>query len=379
MKYNTALPYIPVEDVKSIISEVEDIIAGNALLTRGPRVREFEELFSAYVGTKYGVALNSGTSALEVALKAIGIKHGDEVIVPVQTFVSTGSCVMNNGGTPVFCGIDENHLMSFKDLKNRITDRTKAVIIVHFCGMIHPEILEMKHYLADRNIVLIEDAAHAHGAKIDDLYAGNIGDLGCFSFFATKIMTTGGEGGMIATNDESLYHLCASLGAIGIDKQAPVEIYPNAGSNNRMTEIQALVGITQLRRLDSFVSHRNEIVNMYKDLLTPLSSRSIINFQNVPPHILHPYWRFMVSINIESISRATIREKLRVNGINIDWPYSPLLHLQPVFSDFEKGSYVDSEDLASRHFCLPVHLNIQSEDVMFISEKLIACFTGNDQ
>ena len=379
MKYNSAFPYIPEQDVKSIIPEVEKIIAGNALLTRGPRVNEFEELFSGYVGTQYGVALNSGTSALEVALKAIGIENGDEVIVPVQTFVSTGSCVVNKGGTPVFCGIDENHLMSFDDLKNRITDRTKAVIIVHFCGMIHPEILEMKHYLTERNIVLIEDAAHAHGAKIDDLYAGNIGDLGCFSFFATKIMTTGGEGGMITTNDEGLYHLCSSIGAIGIDKQASVEIYPNAGSNNRMTELQALVGITQLRRLNSFVSHRNEVVHTYKDILTPLSTRGIIKYQNVPSNTMHPYWRFMVMLRDDSISRETIREKLRVDGINIDWPYHPLLHRQPVFSDFEKGSYVDSEDLASRHFCLPVHLNIQSEDVMFISEKLIACFTGNDQ
>ena len=185
------------DEVKAVIS----CYLHGSLSIQKP-VIEFEKQFSEYIGTNYGVAVNSGTSALEICLKAIDIKNGDEVIVPVQPFVSTGSCIVNNGGTPVFCEIDENHLMGFDDLKRKITNKTKAVIIVHFCGLIHPDNLKIRKYLKDKDIFLIEDAAHAHGAKVDDLYAGNIGDFGCFSFYSTKIMTTGGEGGAILTNSK---------------------------------------------------------------------------------------------------------------------------------------------------------------------------------
>ena len=229
MKYNVALPFFHKEDIENILPQLEEILKGNALFTKGNRVIEFEKLFSKYIGTNYGVAVNSGTSALEITLKAIGIKKGDEVIIPVQTFISTGSCIVNNNGTPVFCEINENHLMDFNDLKEKITNKTKAVIIVHFCGLIHPDILQMRKYLKDKNIFLIEDAAHAHGAKVDDIYAGNIGDFGCFSFYSTKIMTTGGEGGFITVNNPDYFNLCASLSAIGINKQSQTEIIPLLG------------------------------------------------------------------------------------------------------------------------------------------------------
>ena len=208
MKYNTASPYFFDEDIDDILPKIKKILKGDGLLTKGPKVKEFEKLFSQYVASKYCIAVNSGTSALEIVLKAIGINTSDEVIIPAQTFVSTGSCVTNNGGTPIFCEIDENYLMDFDDLKRKITAKTKAVIIVHYCGLIHPKILEIKAYLKERNIYFIEDAAHAHGAKIDDKFAGNIGDFGCFSFYSTKIMTTGGEGGAITLNNENYFNLC---------------------------------------------------------------------------------------------------------------------------------------------------------------------------
>ena len=248
MKYRTAIPHFPKEDIKQIINEYREIFEGNSLFAKGPKVDEFEKMFSNYTGSEYGIAVNSGTSALEICLKAIGVSKGDEVIVPVQTFVSTGSSVVNNGGTPIFCGIDENHLIDINDLKNKITPATKAVIIVHFCGLIHPQIIELKNFLEKKKIILIEDAAHAHGAKIGNISAGNIGDFGCFSFYSTKIMTTAGEGGFITTNDLNYYNLCSSISAIGIDKESKEEIYHLSGSNYRMTEVQAIAGLTQLNR-----------------------------------------------------------------------------------------------------------------------------------
>ena len=374
MNYNTALPFFPKEDIDNIIPQLKEILEGNGLFTKGPQVKEFEKLFSNYIGSNYGVAVNSGTSALEIALKAIDIKSGDEVIIPTQTFVSTGSCVVNNGGTPVFCEIDQNHLLDFEDLKTKITDKTKAVIIVHFCGLIHPEIMEIKKFLKLKNIILIEDAAHAHGAKINDKFAGNLGDFGCFSFYSTKIMTTGGEGGIITVNDQSYFNICDSLRSIGIDNQSSTEIYSIAGSNNRLTEFQAIIGISQLRRLENFVRHRNSIAEIYKNKLSPLIEKGAIRFQEYSRSIRHPYWRFMVVLEDVNIQRETVKEKLRKDSINIDWPYQPLLHLQPVFSKFKQMDFKKSEEFAKKHLCLPVHLEINSDGAEYIADKFLQCF-----
>ena len=377
MKYNTAQPYFPQEDIDKILLQMRDILEGNGLFSKGPTVKSFEKLFSEYTGSKYCVAVNSGTSALEIVSKAIGIKNGDEVIVPTQTFVSTGSCVINNGGTLVISGIDKNHLLDFEDLKTKITNKTKAVIIVHFCGLIHPDILRIKNYLNERSIFLIEDAAHAHGAQINDIFAGNIGDFGCFSFYSTKIMTTGGEGGIITTNNQKYFELCESLGAIGIDKKSKVEIYTNAGSNNRMSEFQAIMGISQLQRLEGFVEHRNTIAGIYKNKLSQLREKGVISFQKYPENIRHPYWRFMVVLNDKNTEREKIKEKLNKYGINIDWLYQPLLHLQPVFKNrygLEHGYLKKSEERSRKHLCLPVHMSIMPEDAEFIVDKFVACF-----
>ncbi len=368
------MPFFSEDDIDEIIPQLEEILKGNGFFTKGPKVKEFEKSFSEYLGSKYGVAVNSCTSALEIVLKAIGISDGDEVIVPTQTFVSTASCVVNNGGTPIFCEINHNHLVDFDDLKAKISDSTKAVIIVHFSGLIHPDIWEIKKYLEERNIYLIEDAAHAHGAKIDNIFAGNIGDFGCFSFYSTKIITTGGEGGFISTNDEKFFNLCSSLGAIGIDKKSNDEIYINAGSNNRLTEFQAIIGIAQLNKLESFVKHRILIADVYKNKLSQLADGGFIKFQEFPQNIRHPYWRFIVLIENNYYERSIIKNKLKMDNINIDWPYEPLLHQQPAFCGLNQKGLKKSEEHAQKHLCLPIHLGITVSDAEYISTKFIECF-----
>jgi len=375
MKFNTASPFFSEDEIKIIISEIKELLNGKGLLAKGPLVNKFENLFSNYVGTKYGVAVNSGTSALEIVLKAIGIKNNDEVIIPTQTFVSTASCVLNNGGRPIFCDIDNNHLIDFDDLKRKINHKTKAVIIVHFCGLIHPEILKIKDYCDQRNIFLIEDAAHAHGAKINENYAGNIGHFGCFSFFSTKIMNTGGEGGFITTNSLVDYNKCKSISSIGIDLHSNTELYSIAGSNNRMTEVQSIIGISQLNELDSFVDHRINLSELYKEDLSSLEKAGLIRFQDFPKYIRHPFWKFMIMFN-DDVNREQIKIKLNSNGIAVDWPYQPLLHLQPLFKNLyniKEGYLIKSEKLSKRHICLPIHKNIKPEHVQFISQRLIEC------
>ena len=329
------------------------------------------------MGSEYGVALNSCTSALEIVLKTIGLNEKHEVIVPVQTFISTGSCVVSNGAKPIFCEIDQNHLIDFEDLKKKITSKTKAVIIVHFLGLIHPQIFEIKNYLKEKNIFLIEDAAHAHGAKFGETYAGNIGDFGCFSFYSTKIITTGGEGGLITTNNKKIAKLCSSYGNIGIDIDAGIEIFNNIGSNKRMNEIQAIFGIYQLKQLTKFVKHRNEIASIYLSRLKELKEAGIIDFQNYPSNIVHSYWRFMVQLKSSKYERLMIQKKLNEEGIKIDWPYQPLMHLQPIFKrlyGIKEGHLKKSEDFAKNNICLPIHLGIKNNDAEMIADTFQKVF-----
>ena len=377
MKFNTAEPFFYEDDIKIILEEIRKILQGKNMLSKGPSVKVFESLFTKYIGTNYGVAVNSGTSALELVIKSIGLKEGDEVIVPVQTFVSTASSVVNNKGVPIFCGIDENYLIDIDELKTKITKKTKAVIIVHFCGLIHPEIFKLRDFLKLKKIFLIEDAAHAHGASIEGVKAGNIGDFGCFSFFSTKIMTTGGEGGFISTNHKKYFEICSSLSAIGIDKKSKTELYRNSGSNNRMTEIQSIIGICQLKKIDSFILHRENISNIYKEQLAHLSKNRLVTFQEYPKTIRHPFWRFLVIIRNNKFNRNKIKEEMGKVGVNIDWPYQPLLHRQPLFDDrldIKEGDFLKSESLSNIHFSLPIHLKITEKNAIFISKNLLKQF-----
>ena len=369
MKYDMAFPYFHEKDIDLILAEFRSILSGQGMLTMGKNVQAFENEFAAYVGAKYAVATNSCTSALEISLKAIGIEKGDEVIVPVQTFIATGSSVIVAGGSVVFCDTDDNFLISIEDLKKKITAKTKAVIIIHFAGLIHPDMMELKTYLKKKGIFLIEDAAHAPGAKIGNHFAGTFGDIGCFSFFSTKIMTTG-EGGMIVTNNKDLFEICSSLRNRGLDISAGYEIFTRIGSNRRMTEFQAILGRAQLKRLDQFIAHRNNIAKIYREELMPLVKKRIVSFQEYSQDIRHSYWRFVAFLNKAKVTPAQVQKTAADAGIKIDFPYSPLLPWQPAFKDVRKkhNSFPRAEALSKKHFCMPIHMLITEKDARHIGK-----------
>lgn len=370
MKYATALPYFPPEDIEQILKEFEHILSGAGMLTKGPQVKVFEQEFAAYTGVSHAVATNSCTSALEIVLRAFGVADDDEVIVPVQTFFSTASSVSLVGARPVFCDTDENFLLSFDDLKKKITAATRAVIIVHFAGLIHPEIFAIREYLKGRNILLIEDAAHASGAEIRGMPAGTIGDAGCFSFFSTKVMTTG-DGGMITTNDEAVAKFCRSFVHLGIDIDAPKEQYSTIGGNRRMMEFQGILGRFQLRRLPEFVAHRNRIAQVYQEELRVLENEGVITLQQFPDTVRHAYWRFIIFLP-SGMNRDSVREQMLKHEVVVDWPYQPLIHLQPAFQKMyntKDGLCPLSERLVQRHVCLPIHLGISEDAARFIASK----------
>lgn len=364
--FNTAFPYFPDKDIDEILLEIREILTGNKMLTMGEHVAKFEEEFAVYCGTKYAIATNSCTAALEISLATLNLSSHDEVIVPVQTFIATGSSVLKSGAKIVFCDVNDDFLLDFTSLKRVITDKTKAVIIVHFAGMISSDILEIKEYLHSKNIVLIEDDAHAHGATFGNLKSGSIGDFGCFSFYSTKSMTTG-EGGMITLNNKKYHDMCASLRNRGIDVIQKGELFINVGSNHRLTEIQGLLGRYQLKRLEEFVMHRNKIANVYIEELSDLLKQKKVRVQKTSKNSRHAYWRFLVFLN-EEYNRDEIQAKMNKKGIKVDAPYYPLLHKQPIFnSDI---SFPHAEKLSKSHISLPIHMLIDENDAKFIAESL---------
>lgn len=367
--YRAAFPYFPDEDINKILDEAKELLVGNGMLTMGKNVSSFENEFASYCDCKYGISSNSCTSSLEIALNILRLEKTDEVIVPVQTFVATGSAVVRAGATPVFCDTDDNFLIDFENLKSKITGKTKAVIIVHYAGLISENILKIRDYLKERNIIFIEDAAHAHGAHFRKNKAGSIGDMGCFSFFSTKIMTTG-EGGMITTNNPKFYKIASSIRSIGIDLDSKNQIFSSIGSNNRLTEFQSILGRYQLKRLDEFVSYRNKIADIYKTELEPLVFSKKIRFQKYNIKTTkHPYWRFIVFLN-EKIDRNNVIRQMKESGVMIDAPYEPLLHHQPVLQKYCRKKFINAEKLNRTHISLPIHLKITEEDAKFIAEEL---------
>ena len=374
MNYQMARPYFPENEIVWLLEEFKNILQGNAPLSMGQRVKEFEDIFANYIGAEYAVGTNSCTAALEIALRSIGIQDGDEVIIPVETFIATGFAVASEGATPVFCDIDpKTFCISLKELKKQVTEKTKAVIIVHMAGMISPDALKIKEFCQQENIILIEDAAHAVGASIHGIYAGNIGDISCFSFYPTKIITTA-EGGMLLCSNEALYEKANSFRNRGRNMKAQNEVYTRLGSNNRMTEFSALLGISQLKYLDDFLKKRHIVASVYNEAIQTSGVNYLVQLIVVPKEISHSYWRYLVILD-PSINRELIKEELSKDNIASDWAYYPALHLQPYFVKHYKtckGMCPIAEDSLDRNFCLPINSKMKQNDAVFIVGKFIA-------
>ena len=307
-----AEPFFFESDKKQFFNKVKNIVnTGN--LTQGKYNINFEECCKKSTKAKYAISVNSGGTALELALLSlINNKKNIDVVVPTETFVATASAVVRAGANPIFSDISSETLnMSLESLKKVITKKTKIVIFVHMFGIMTDEILKIKKYLKKKSIYLIEDAAHAHGASINKkYYAGNIGDLGCFSFYATKILTTG-EGGIITTNNTNLAKKIFSIRNHG--KHLKENKIINIGNNFRLPEISALMGTYQYKRLGQFIKHRRKIASIYRKELSVMKHLRLID---PSPHLGHSYWRYPIILN-KNIDRKKFQLNMRNNGIRI--------------------------------------------------------------
>lgn len=378
-QYTAAFPFFPKKEIDWILDQTRLILEGKKMLSMGDSVKEFEINFSSFCNRKYGIATNSCTSALSTVLKNLNLTPTDEVILPSQTFFANLSSVYHTGAKPVICDTDKNFLLCLKDFINKITPRTKAIIVVHFAGAITPDIFKIRDICKQEKIFLIEDCAHAHGAKAFnpvengggglEYIAGSIGDVACFSFFSTKVMTTG-EGGMIVCDDEELALSYRSYANRGINPKIQKESFNLYGENFRLSEFNALLGLSQLRSLDSFLKHRNKIAQIYKQIV----KKEYVSFQEIPQDFYHSYWRFIVFL--KNHKQKEVLLKLKESRIIADAPYNPLLHQQPLLQ--EKYFCPNAQALSKTHISLPIHLNISEDDAIFIANTLNSILEKNN-
>tara|TARA_A100001015_G_scaffold304278_1_gene395241 strand:- start:335 stop:1231 length:897 start_codon:yes stop_codon:yes gene_type:complete len=266
MKVPASLPNFSDEDVQIILKNFKDILDGKSFLSQYIFSEKFENLFAEFVGSKYAVSCNSGTSALELIFRSINIE-GKEVILPSNTFIATANAIINAGGKLVFADCDNDMCLSYNSVIDKINKNTVAVCHVHIAGFVTHDALKIAQFCKKNNILFIEDAAQAHGSSLNNYNAGTIGDAAAFSFYSTKVMTTG-EGGMLTTNNKEISEKSKSLREFG---KKPNEIYTNIywalGYNWRMPEVSALMGIQQLNALNKNIKKRREIISHYDNIL----------------------------------------------------------------------------------------------------------------
>ncbi len=341
------------EDRIEIISRIEQCLA-TGQLAQGKNVAEFEAAFARFVEIDHAVAVNSGGAAIGIAMRLLGMVDR-EVLVPTNTFVATATEVLGVGGKVRLVDVDEKTFsISLANLKERVTRETAAVIVVHIGGIITPEIEDIRDWCNERNLVLFEDAAHAHGSRLNGKQAGHFGCMAGYSFASTKVITTG-EGGMIVTNNSEMAERARQLRDYG--KPSPWISYHTAvGSNWRMPELSAVIGLVQLRRLEELIKWRAEIADLYTTALSGISQ-----IKPVIPNSPTSWYKYMVLLSPE-INRDAFKSAMAARGVKLPGGvYEIPLHKQPIFAHMD-GIFPVADDIARRHVCLPIYFGLTKEE-----------------
>jgi perosamine synthetase len=353
-----------VVNIASPIIEDEEISAVNAVLTsglvaQGPKVKELEDDFAAYCGTKFAVAFNSGTAAIHAALYGLGIGPGDEVIAPPFSFIATANPILIQGATVRFVDIEPATFnMDVTKVEAAITPRTKAIVVVDLYGQPHDHD-ELQQIAAAHNIPIIEDACQAIGANYKNHKAGSLGVAGCFSLYATKNIMSA-EGGVMTTDDEHLATKARQFRQHGMS--APYE-YADYGYNYRSTDILAAIGVEQLKKVDRFSSARQHNAEMLNRALAGV--RGIIT-PPVAPDRTHVYHQYTLRITPEyGVTRLELIELLKAGGIGSGIYYPKPLHAYAHIAKggYKLGDFPEAERAATEVLSLPIHPRVTADDI----------------
>lgn len=366
-------PWITDEDKKAVLEAL-----ASRWLTGGPRAKKFEEVFANYMGVKHAVSNNSCTAALHLAMRALNIGPGDEVIVPVLTFAATANAPLFVGAKPVFADIDEKTFnISPKDIQNKITKKTKAIIVVHYGGQ-PCDMKEIMQIAKRHNLQVVEDCAHSLGAKYIGQKTGSIGAIGCFSFYPTKIITTL-EGGMATTNNESIAKQIKLLREHGItrgalEREKTATWYYNIvdlGYNYRLNEVQAALGISQLKRVDEINRKRIEAAHYYTQKLKEIYGIIPPYKANDRTHVYHLYV-IRVADKKHGINRDVLYKKLSKKGIGLSVHYTPL-HLLTFYKrtlSYKMGDFPIAEQVSKEILSLPLFPTITKAQMDYVVKEI---------
>ena len=368
------VPLIEAEDIRAVTD-----VMHSGWITTGPKVHEFEKEFASYLGAKHAVAVNSGTAALHLGLKAVGVGPGDEVVLPAMTFAATAEVVTYLGAEPVLVdSLAGTMNFDVSRVERAITPRTKAIIPVHFGG--HP--CDMNRLLAiakDRRISLIEDAAHALPAGYRGRTVGTIGDITCFSFYATKSITTG-EGGMATTENQMYAERMRVLSLHGMNKDAWNRYdakgswrydIREAGYKYNLSDLQAALGLSQLRKCDAMWRRRAKIAARYSRVLAGMDAFQV---PRASSHVQHAWHLFVILINtaILQIGRDQVIEELRKRKIGTSVHFMPL-HLHSYYQrewGYRRGDFPVAERYFERCISLPIYPGMSDENVDRVVDAL---------
>ncbi len=365
------IKFIPVSEptiTEKEIKYVMQAVKSGWVSSLGEYINRFEDEFAKFVGTKYALTVANGTVGLHLALVSLGIKEGDEVIVPDLTFIATANAVKYTGATPVFADIDkETWCISVEDIERKITPRTKAIIPVHLYG--HPADMDPIMEIAKRyNLYIIEDCAEAHGAEYKGRKVGSIGHCGVFSFYGNKIITTG-EGGMITTNDKELYEKAKYLRDHAMSKEKRYW-HTEIGYNYRMTNIQAALGLAQLERINEIINKKRRIFEWYKEGLKDLEG---IKLNPEKEWVKNVYWMVcLVHENFDEEKRERFMKELKNKGIDTR-PFFYPCSMMPMYKQDGLINPV-SYEISKKGISLPSGYNLKEEDVKWIAKVVIENF-----
>jgi perosamine synthetase len=347
------------------LEAVKDVFESGKLV-QGKKIELFEKNFAEYLGVEHAIAVTNGTIALDVALKALKIGPGDEVITSAFSFIASGNCILFQRAKPVFADINPRTFnINPTDVAKKITTKTKAIIPIHMFGQ-PAEMDVLKEIAGDKGIALVEDSAQAHGAEYKGQKTGSIGDMACFSFYATKNMTTG-EGGMIATNDRELARKARLLINHG---QSQKYHHETLGYNYRMTEFCAAIGLVQLKKLDEFNKKRRENA---KILTIGLCSLSGLTPPYVEKDVKHVFNQYVVRVEDTcSIARDELVKRLTEQGVGAAVHYPTSIYKQPLYRDLGYGGATCpvSEEVCKRVLSLPVHPLVDRKDIEYVLDFL---------
>jgi dTDP-4-amino-4,6-dideoxygalactose transaminase len=342
----------------------------------GPRTMEFERQFAAMIGVEHAIAVNSGSTALLVAQAAAGIGPGDEVIVPDMTFITTATSCMYLGARPVFVDINLSvYCMKPEDIEDHITDRTKAIIPVHYAGQT-ADMSAIMDIARKHSLVVIEDAAEAHLAEYDGRKCGGIGKIGIFSFTPSKPMTTG-EGGMIATDDDEIAQACRQIRNFG---DAGKFEWNSLGFNFRMPEVMGAIGLVQLKKLGKAVQMRREIALRYTEALSDLDGIVVPYVRKIEDTNFQLY-TIRLRLDMLTITRDQFIEELGKLGVSSRL-YYPCLHRQKVFANVcnqTDAEFPNSIEFAETALSLPIYPHLTDEEIKYVIKAVKRVVTGNQR